>query len=859
MQHDEEAGDLRFGFTYDWEIVRGSDYASITWQMQDDGSSGATVTFNDYTGDDFLNEEVVVRVTATKDGMSATSNDLYLFVSNEYPEVWIQETDSINIVDLLLGDSRQVTPEVRYFKQAGDEAYEACELESVRWDFDEDCVNITDAGGNLVASGDECEPGTFTITRLGDWDSDIDLEASWRPTADQQPDVADSEGLRHEHTRFHLDHYDADLFFEGDIPNEFFVRDDTDSLTLTVNRQNVSDLAYLDWTVGLCVEDDWVEEHIFTEGVEYTAQGNTITLNGPEILDHMGGYGEGEEYVHVRVFVEAKLPDSSMPNPVIANATTWVDFREPYEVYNLPWNRDMIVGWEDTVFRWYDGQIRNEEHPGGDRVNCEVTDVAVLGENPDEGYSKVLEVRREEWEDDEGTPDHNWRYRAVGHGLATVQVTYVTQSGETRTHEFNVSVSSDLYDLRVWSGDWADCVLPGTTVDLYAEAVHHREGQEDTTEGLSVDWRLIEGWEVGELTIDPNDPNHAIFTVSTDKLHYDDCVNVRAYLYDGISGPMAENSWMFQVRDEYLELWPTHIDENLALGAEQDIDVELRHYSWGNFTNGYEVVEGARYELAEIDPSQVIIADAAGNYLSDGEIQPGTYTVMRQGRNDTSFTLRCWYNDDNNHTQYFDHWYDLHGRNYNLWFENVPDRVVVDDEHPTTTLALNTQDFEGVQDVVYNITVGTWENDQWVDILQPGTDYAVEDNEIILNSASILERFDTHEMRLRATAEATWQGQQLHETDCWFTLLEPYAEYWKQEDRDVLPGWDGSIDDFGRAWVCDAEHPDGYDALYEVTDVQVIAGEEHLEDFHQDSNEYGSWWYYRAKDFGTVTFEVTYR
>lgn len=85
-------------------------------------------------------------------------------------------------------------------------------------------------------------------------------------------------------------------------------------------------------------------------------------------------------------------------------------------------------------------------------------------------------------------------------------------------------------------------------------------------------------------------------------------------------------------------------------------------------------------------------------------------------------------------------------------------------------------------------------------------------------------------------------------------------EYAFNEHRDVLPYWDGDIQGNIDVYVENSEYPDGERLDAEVTNVEVKEGEDLLEDFHPDSDDENKWWYYRAgKEFGDVTFEVTYK
>jgi hypothetical protein len=94
--------------------------------------------------------------------------------------------------------------------------------------------------------------------------------------------------------------------------------------------------------------------------------------------------------------------------------------------------------------------------------------------------------------------------------------------------------------------------------------------------------------------------------------------------------------------------------------------------------------------------------------------------------------------------------------------------------------------------------------------------------------------------------------------DFWFHLQEREVHYDVERDRNMLPGWDGSVSGTRNAWVHNEQCPDGEDHAYQVTNVEVVAGQEHLSEFHEDSNDNDRWWYYRAKDAGVVTLRVTY-
>ena len=98
--------------------------------------------------------------------------------------------------------------------------------------------------------------------------------------------------------------------------------------------------------------------------------------------------------------------------------------------------------------------------------------------------------------------------------------------------------------------------------------------------------------------------------------------------------------------------------------------------------------------------------------------------------------------------------------------------------------------------------------------------------------------------------------------DAWLNVREAKEEYDFEEDRDVLPGWDGTISGSRGVWIENAQNPYGYDERYFVTKVEIEEGRNLLEDdFYRDENSPDDYrWYWRVKEdvAGTITFRIYY-
>ena len=199
---------------------------------------------------------------------------------------------------------------------------------------------------------------------------------------------------------------------------------------------------------------------------------------------------------------------------------------------------------------------------------------------------------------------------------------------------------------------------------------------------------------------------------------------------------------------------------------------------------------------------------------------------------------------------------NLRAMSYEIHFDGAPDRFVAGDEQSTEELHLDWDSIMGIPGLQIVYTVGTWDGNDWTHRFTEGTEYTVDHyrNIITLNGTEILNSYagSQDEIEVRALAEAMNGGEYLCDCDHFITVMKPIAQYGQDQERDLLPGWDGTVDDRFNLWVCDGDHPDGGDFECIVTDVEVTAGAD-LIDF--DSNT----WHYRAKELGTATLKVTYR
>ena len=840
IHHHAEGEDTYDGFTYAWSFIEGDEYASIDVQQNSDGSSTASVTFNNYEGSDYYCGNVRLHVVASKNGNDVSSGDIWLDVENEYPSVWVQETGATTIEgDMLVGTTQEVTPKVRYYTQ-GSDGYTLGDIEGLTWDFDSNCVSMSYGDGVAVESGTRIEVGssnvpTFTITRLGDWDSDINLSVDWRPNENQGTFAADGEGLRHEHARWRLNRSDVRLWFDGEHDIDVWVTESEGAFSNPANVTNSVELSEqlaavegvsVEWTVGTWEDGEYLETFGPESGLySVSADGLSVTSNATAMAER--GIRD------LRVTATAKLGDAVVRE---SDNDFWFHLQTRETDYDRERDRSLLPHWDGSVQGSYRVWVRDEDHPDGEDFDYEVTGVRVVD---GEGYLEDFH------EDSDGTNTW-WYYRAGGeYGTATLEVTYKDLDGTEQSYTFDLNVVSDVYDVRVWSDDMGDSVLPGSSSEIRASAVHHRDGQDDTAEGLSFRWEILEGADVGSIDVDPDDSSRATFTASSpsqERMGFDDFVHVRAYLYDGENGPVADSGWAFFVRNAFTEVWPWSIDGGLNVGDSQDLDLELRSYLWDSGEPPYETIDDAEFYLW-YDPERVSIADAEGNELVDNGSLPegseevsypaGSYTLTRLSAEDADINVRAVWEEDGERRECWRS-YRLDWLDYGMWFtdgEHDIDVWVTESEgafsnpaNVTNSVELSEQ-LAAVEGVSVEWTVGTWEDGEYLETFGPESGlYSVSaDGLSVTSNATAMAERGIRDLRVTATAKLGDAVVRESDNDFWFHLQTRICSYGFPNEANMLPGWvwggwiPGEVDVF----LLDEDH-DHEHATATVTSVSVV-------------------------------------
>lgn len=388
---------------------------------------------------------------------------MWIYIRNGYHTLTVDWPDTT----WKYGETRTLTPELRWFSEEND-AGAVIANENVRYRVEGDWnwLTVTDAAGKELSQEDDWGTAPFTVTRRGDWGTDIGVVAY---LYDEESDAENEEDRYYEAARNQvwIDGFDCNIWFDGDGMREdgyTWVYSDED-LFISLNTDNLqnydSELVKVEWSVGT-----WNDE---TESIDETLPEEAYTADAAGIILHGAALDKIREQLRdgCGFDVQARV----MVNGEERNCVGFgADVREPYEEMD-DWDEDLLPGW----YLQYDNgnqiryRVENQKYPYGAEEMLTITNIEVedLRETPDQD-NPVLVVEHEEDE---------WKVLPKNYGEA--RLTYTAEGKEFGVVTYSVikNVVGSTYRVGV-TADPYEVMLPGTEITLEPHVWHYMEGQD---------------------------------------------------------------------------------------------------------------------------------------------------------------------------------------------------------------------------------------------------------------------------------------------------------------------------------------------------------------------------------------------
>lgn len=917
----------REGFLYKWEIVDGNDDGMISFKNGIEGQIGdyptATLAFSGEPNAQVCDQDpdafhYTIKVRATLyDGeengapIERTSGEIEgIQLRDEYFEITPLEMEQIR-----LGEEVELPLSILYYSY-----YFANENGGMRYgynvswafEYDENVLRVTDKDGNRIDPSGQAggswlsaveDGGTneirVKIRRVSAGFSDFRATArfSYR---DHNGTVHGQDGLDQDtfgvnYAQWNLTDGDELTWFRDDYKTVYTDAEEAPSLVLNTDRLGDDWQDNLEIDVAVSAIEDGVDQPL-EEDEQYTVSddGTCVTLS----LAYLNSVtADIDVWVHARTYIKGL--DHNDENKV-SGAAACFHVRRTEENYenSLEGDCEMLPGWDWNIEKRKRVYVRNTAHPDGNDEFFEVTGIRSSDEDVVETY--VSEDENDEW------PFH---YRAKAHGGATVTISYKDLHNENKEHSFEVYVKEDVYGVSVFTEDGSDRALPGKSIHLKTSAWHHSEveDQQGVTDGLTYVWNLkkVDG--------NPDPDQFASLQPSEDGLSAevtfrriageDDGfwheVDAEVLIYNGTyseenpeENKVGYDCIRLVMADQYIELWPAAINSRMEVGDTEEVEAQLRFYP-GTGENGFDLADDVHYywyyenwkvRVHDANDKQVGNEDDEGHY-QDSEASTGSschFSIYRRRQADAEITLKaCWKDGAGN-----DHWeerrFRLEEKDYRVSLDDRGDNRVFSDGDKTIDVRV-----EGIpENAVYgtdyqisDIAVGLWSDSEDGDGRQitepyPDTVYTFDPGNggsgmaLTLHGSELAKQGLTDERQFGLSMLLSYKGESLWIEESDMRFMEAGADYHDREwDREMLPGWDGEINQTYDVNIRNADHPDGEGQRYYVRNVEIKSQEPAEEGkevlslekcFENDDPQSDNfWWRYETKNHGTAVLHVT--
>lgn len=533
----------------------------------------------------------------------------------------------------------------------------------------------------------------------------------------------------------------------------------------------------------------------------------------------------------------------------IASCGIGIQLREPYYEYRYPGGTEegieIVAGWDYRIDGSFGVYAENGTHPNGQDLSAEITGIT--------SDNDAVKVTKEE-----GCYLLTAGSQAWGKSAKLV-ITYKDPvTGKEAQYTTTVNVVDTVTNLNVWSSKTTNQVLPGETVELYANAVQEWDGGSISFPGELEEEAILE-WSTEQegVTIKVNEEpsSQCEVTVSEELLGQDAVVTATLYQKnsDGKKGDkLASESYSLYVTDEYYEIVLKYSSDDknfdtLYPGESCEVTPVLLYYQRGKEAKEIEAVWGW-----DISDAKVLAVSKVP--------QDGKYVIARNSSSGADLNLSAVVEEEvvAEAGWQFD---DVYGE---VWFEDYEQWMYTDKED-SYTVQLNTEQLEGM---TYTVTyqLVTW-NEEGEEVLLEGDDLkgclSEDENHLIsLNATGIYDKLKAYAsdgcvpVSLRAVAEYSDNSS---ENEIYFEVYEPHVDYYPQsgEGWTTLKGVEDYLWVAVEGWNYCAESPYGEYFSCELLDCK-IAKDEILtaKKTEEDGIEY-----YKliGKEIGETAVTITYK
>ena len=798
------------GMTYEWEIVRGKDYADLTPVGSGETAKLTFKALKDVPHeDDDVWEDVEVRV-CVKDPDDKVVNERN--ITFNYATRFFQIVPTLLDNDLGIGETENIDLHLSNFTVEGGEGQVPDGAVTFFFHYDRQDFDIKDKDGKTVGFVDDkgtyvgsTDGGKFTVTRLCPEDARFQVEAVFTPLGAEEP-VHEWMDYNYNWLDYNIwfDRGDYDIWSDSDTEIRLEMSDKAEKLLDNYNCE-------IDYSVGDWGKNGWEEvenkDYFTVDDHDWTK----VTFDGKKFYEDYGDKG-----LRIRACLIYNNGDEKIE---LSENDAWLSSRKAELDYNLMDDEVLMKGWSVEIHHYERGWIQDAEHEDGEDFEYVVKNVE-LSDPDDEKYVMLYK----EYDNDDEQSDHYWwmirGMRFTGDHDVEVKVTYCKWKGDpdyesptkTYVHKFKLAFVDDLYDVGLEMD--RNSALPGDTVKLYAPVKHtyynddgyYQEEWDPEDKGLEYEWTIQQGEDLAKIEVDKDFPKNA-------KLKMGDLPegsgNERleiAVIIKKDGRPVGRSTRWIELSEDFYTIVANGYDEDLLEGDSQDVTVELRHYYVGcENKDGYDLIDNVYFKWW-YDDEPIEVRDSEGTLVGneDGE---GHYQGSDASRGKkVKFAIKKkenWNTDVQVTAEFRNHgeddrrddglWYNE--LNYDFWFNEHVNRIYGDGD---VEFSLNTNNIGELLDnkrVAVRYSLGDWNDDGDWEPMAGGDNFIKVDpsepEKVKLDGKKLQEHFGGEEQSFFLMAELLVGGKAwpVHDEEIRLESA-PVSERYEYEDfQSGLPGW----------------------------------------------------------------------
>ena len=539
-------------------------------------------------------------------------NDRWLYACDFYYNLQVEKPVD---TELKVGQETTLIPQLWEHKltEDGNQTQQITENLQYGVVFDEYVFQITDANGKILTSEDNMGVAPFTMKKLKNWGTDVELLAM----------LSDENGEYYEvfRTSWWFNEQNMHIWFEelrDDGYSWIFASGEDDGenedYTISLNTENLDGISKdtydIQWRIGYWMDGEFISLDVNDGAYTVNEDETSITLHSGEVRSQLRELMEIPEDENPNIWfdVEARV---FVDQEEISGAGVGIEIRQPsYQMenyYGLYEFGDAMVIHDAMVFNDAKAScyVENKDYPHGEVLWFDIEEITVG--NMEEQEEEVLSV-------DYNEAENCWIVSGDNCGRAWINYVLKYDGMGEKSFGQEIEVKEEVFRFAAWNEERTNHLLQGASIDILLEGArffYDEEKKEVTGEVIDIKDCYFEVTNSSPDLIEIGEVENDRFTITAfEDVFGDAWFEIAFYLKENMEY-QTHQSLMLNVTDCYYQAFAEEVVAEP--GEKVEIPVVLRKFDLEH-PNG-QVMKDATYRLEGFGYEGIIL-DEIGTGLT---------------------------------------------------------------------------------------------------------------------------------------------------------------------------------------------------------------------------------------------------